>query len=163
MSFFGLFGSKKKEHTEEQHAVAPAVAPAPQAAPPDVQQDIMAAISAAVYVVMYSSENTTAKVEIKHPLKKLTQAHYQQLRKYMDILTSVKEFVADNYKWTFFLVGTDIDQSLADDIENMKVKSKTGLIFEKNNYNVEIYVRTWKSIFNEYRIKYSSLYNRLKC
>lgn len=70
-------------------------------------------------------------VEIKHPLKKLTQAHYQQLRKYMDILTSVKEFVADNYKWTFFLVGTDIDQSLADDIENMKVKEKTGLIFEK--------------------------------
>lgn len=102
-------------------------------------------------------------VEIKHPLKKLTQAHYQQLRKYMDILTSVKEFVADNYKWTFFLVGTDIDQSLADDIENMKVKGKTGLIFEKNNYNVEIYVRTWKSIFNEYRIKYSSLYDRLKC
>lgn len=70
-------------------------------------------------------------VEIKHPLKKLTQAHYQQLRKYTDILTSVKEFVADNYKWTFFLVGTDIDQSLADDIENMKVKGKTGLIFEK--------------------------------
>lgn len=102
-------------------------------------------------------------VEIKHPLKKLTQAHYQQLRKYMDILTSVKEFVADNYKWIFFLVGTDIDQSLADDIENMKVKGKTGLIFEKNNYNVEIYVRTWKSIFNEYRIKYSSLYDRLKC
>ena len=59
MSFFGLFGSKKKEHTEEQHAAAPAAAPAPQAAPPDVQQDIMAAISAAVYVVMYSSENTT--------------------------------------------------------------------------------------------------------
>ena len=102
-------------------------------------------------------------VEIKHPLKKLTQSHYQQLRKYMDILTSVKEFVADNYKWTFFLVGTDIDQSLADDIENMKVKGKTGLIFEKNNYNVEIYVRTWESIFNEYRIKYSSLYDRLKC
>ena len=67
MSFFGLFGSKKKEHTEEQHAVAPAVAPAPQAAPPDGQQDKMAAISAAVYVVKYSSENTTAKVEIKHP------------------------------------------------------------------------------------------------
>ena len=81
----------------------------------------------------------------------------------MEILTSVKEFVADNYKWTFFLVGTDIDQSLADDIDNMKVKGKTGLVFEKNNYNIEIYIRTWKSIFNEYKIKYSSLYDKLKC
>lgn len=71
MSFFGLFGSKKKKHTEEQHAAAPAAAPAPQAAPPGVPpgvpQDVMAAISAAVYVAMYGNEGAAAKVEIKHP------------------------------------------------------------------------------------------------
>lgn len=71
-------------------------------------------------------------VEIKHPLKKLTQAHYQQLRKYMEVLTSVKEFVADNYKWTFYLIGTDIDKSLQEDLDNMKVKGKPNLIFEKD-------------------------------
>lgn len=67
MSFFGLFGSKKKKHTEEQHAAAPAAAPAPQAAPPGVPKDVMAAISAAVYVAMYGNEGAAAKVEIKHP------------------------------------------------------------------------------------------------
>lgn len=101
-------------------------------------------------------------VEIKHPLKTLTQAHYQQLRKYLDILTSVKEFIADNYKWTFYLVGTDISQSLKEDLENMKVKGKNGLIFEKDNFKIEVFVRTWKSIFNEYKIKYNNIYERLK-
>ena len=67
MSVFGLVGSKKKKHTEEQHAAAPAAAPAPQAAPPGVPQDVMAAISAAVYVVMYGNEGAVAKVEIKRP------------------------------------------------------------------------------------------------
>lgn len=68
MSFFGLFGSKKKKHTEEQHAAAPAAAPAPQAAPPaGVPQEVMAAVSAAVYVVMYGNESAAARIEIKHP------------------------------------------------------------------------------------------------
>ena len=101
-------------------------------------------------------------VEIKHPLKKLTQTHYQQLRKYMEVLTSVKEFVADNYKWTFYLVGTSIDQSLQDDINNLKIKGKSNLVFEKDNYKIEIFIRTWKSIFNDYKIKYNSIYSKLK-
>ncbi len=68
MSFFGLFGSKKKKHTEEQHAAAPAAAPAPQAAPPaGVPQEVMAAVSAAVYIVMYGNESAAARIEIKHP------------------------------------------------------------------------------------------------
>ena len=68
MSFFGLFGSKKKKHTEEKPAAAaPAAAPAPQAAAPAVPQDVMAAISAAVYVVMYGNNGSAARVEIKHP------------------------------------------------------------------------------------------------
>lgn len=101
-------------------------------------------------------------VEIKHPLKTLTQTHYQQLRKYLDILTSVKEFVADNYKWTFYLIGTDMSQSLKEDLDNMKVKGKNGLIFEKDNFKIEVFVRTWKSIFNEYKIKYNNIYEKLK-
>lgn len=101
-------------------------------------------------------------VEIKHPLKTLTQTHYQQLRKYMEILTSVKEFNADNYKWTFYLIGTSISKSLQDDIDNAKVKGKNSLIFEKENFRIEIFVRTWKSIFNDYKIKYNNLYERLK-
>lgn len=101
-------------------------------------------------------------VEIKHPLKTLTQTHYQQLRKYMEILTSVKEFYADNYKWTFYLIGTSISKSLQDDIDNAKVKGKNSLIFEKENFRIEIFVRTWKSIFNDYKIKYNNLYERLK-
>lgn len=101
-------------------------------------------------------------VEIKHPLKTLTQTHYQQLRKYLDILTSVKEFVADNYKWTFYLIGTDMSQSLKEDLDNMKVKGKNGLIFEKDNFKIEVFVRTWKSIFNEYKIKYNNIHEKLK-
>lgn len=101
-------------------------------------------------------------VEIKHPLKILTQTHYQQLRKYLDVLTSIKEFVADNYKWTFYLIGTDISQSLLEDLENMKIKGRNGLIFEKENFKIEVYVRTWKSIFNEYKIKYNNIYEKLK-
>lgn len=101
-------------------------------------------------------------VEIKHPLKTLTRSHYDQLRKYMDILTSVKEFNADNYKWTFYLIGTTISLSLQDDLENAKIKGRKGLIFEKDNYRFEIYVRTWKSIFNEYKIKYNNIHEKLK-
>ncbi len=101
-------------------------------------------------------------VEIKHPLKTLTQAHYHQLRKYMEILTSISEFNADNYKWTFYLVGTKISKSLQDDLDNAKGKGKMGLIFEKDNYRIEIFVRTWKSIFNEYRIKYNTIHEKLK-
>lgn len=67
MSFFGLFGSKKKKHTEEQHAAAPAVATAPQAAPPDVPQDVLVAIGGAVYAVMYGNECAVPKIGIKHP------------------------------------------------------------------------------------------------
>lgn len=67
MSFFGLFGSKKKKHTEEQHTAAPAAAPAPQAAPAGVPADVMAAISAVVYVVMYGNEGSAANVVIKYP------------------------------------------------------------------------------------------------
>lgn len=101
-------------------------------------------------------------VEIKHPLKVLTQTHYQQVRKYMDIITSVKEFIADNYKWTFYLIGSDISKSLQDDINNLKGKGVEGLVFEKDNFKIEIIVRTWKSIFNDYKIKYNNIYNKLK-
>lgn len=101
-------------------------------------------------------------VEIKHPQLKISVEHYNQVRNYMDILTSVKEFVADNYKWTFFLIGADISRQVQDDLDNMRGKGKDYLIFEKYNIRVEIYVRTWKSIFNEYRIKYKNLYDKLK-
>lgn len=112
---------------------------------------------------MSSSDNIeNIIVEIKHPLKTLTQTHYRQVRKYMDIITSIKEFNADNYKWTFYLVGTKISQSLQDDINVLKDKGKPNLVFEKNNFQIEIFVRTWKSIFNEYKIKYNTIYNKLK-
>ena len=80
----------------------------------------------------------------------------------MEILTSVSEFIADNYRWTFFLIGTKISDTVQDDLNNSKDKGKDHLIFEKNNHQVEIYVRTWKSIFNDYKIKYKALHDRLK-
>ena len=41
-------------------------------------------------------------------------------------------------------------------------KGVEGLVFEKDNFKIEIIVRTWKSIFNDYKIKYNNIYNKLK-
>ena len=108
-----------------------------------------------------SNEIGNIIVEIKHPLKTLTMEHYNQVRKYMQTITSVPEFNAENYKWTFFLIGTKFSKYVKDEIANLRHKGKQHLVFSNDDYTVEIYARTWESIFNDYKIKYDTLHKRL--
>ena len=96
-------------------------------------------------------------VELKHPNISLNETQLAQVRKYMNVVSSVDGFNASNMTWDFILVGNrfnnlrEIEQAL----QSAQNHVERSLVFAADNY--KIYVKTWVEIFNEIQLKHQFL------
>ncbi|PHM36156.1 ATP-binding protein [Xenorhabdus innexi] len=105
-------------------------------------------------------------IELKRPSVKLTDKEFEQIKRYKNTISSHSEFIGDNTRWDFILVGNEISDSkntsanIMDEIESNKQHGEFGLI--QKSGNKRIYIKTWKQIINEFELRYHDLTDRLK-
>lgn len=118
-----------------------------------------------IFAVRQNIENDSINnivVELKHPKIPLGQQQYQQIYKYMKVISEQPEFTANNATWEFYLVGNKFDNS--GDIENLyenaKMHGEKSLVYKVKNF--KIYVKTWSEILNEFEIKHKFIQDKLE-
>lgn len=101
-------------------------------------------------------------IELKHPQKRLGEAHLSQVKKYMQTILEIDRFNADNYTWDFLLIGNRFDNSgfIEGELENAKRKGEPGLVYQLKNY--KIYVRRWSEILNDCDLRHKFLQEKLE-
>ncbi|WP_145573548.1 ATP-binding protein [Yersinia mollaretii] len=105
-------------------------------------------------------------IELKRPSVKLTDKEFEQVKRYKNVISSHAEFMGDNTRWDFILVGNEISDSkitsanIMDEIESNKQHGEFGLV--QKSGNKRIYIKTWKQIINEFELRYHELTDKLK-
>ena len=118
-----------------------------------------------IFAVRQNIENDNINnivVELKSPKVALGQKQYNQIYKYMDVISKQEQFNGNNTTWEFYLVGNKFDNSgfIENQFENAKIHGEKSLVYKVKNY--KIYIKTWSEIFNEFEIKHKFLQDRLQ-
>ncbi len=103
-------------------------------------------------------------IELKHPRITLGQDQFNQVHKYLQVITNQPDFNASNMYWEFYLVGNKFDSTgfMEDLIETNKNHGIPYLILSKDNGRIKVYAKKWSEIFTEFEIKHNFLNERLK-
>lgn len=108
-------------------------------------------------------------VELKSPKVKLGKDQFDQVEKYMRLILNTSQFNNRSEKWTFILVGNDLEKSsseskpyLQSKIDQFKHLNDDCLAGFEEDLNYKIYVKTWSQIFSEYTLKHDYLLNKLE-
>lgn len=105
-------------------------------------------------------------VELKRPNVKLGELEVSQIKTYMRLIYKEPQFNSTNAKWTFILVGNELDKSstIENEYESNKTWGKKDLIMNVNNanQNYEIYVKTWSTIFEDFEMRHDFLLQKLE-
>jgi hypothetical protein len=96
-------------------------------------------------------------VELKRP-GKLTMKHYSQLVEYAVTISNHPEVAGGKHKWDFWLVGTDVDASVAE--QRSDAVSYPGFVMERQTYR--LWVITWGELLDQMRRKYEWYRSRLE-
>ncbi len=101
-------------------------------------------------------------VELKHPNVALGEKEYNQVKKYMNVITQQAEFNSKRSNWDFILVGNRFDKYgyINSEFDNAKQHGEKSLAFKSGNY--KIYVKLWKEIFDEFEIRHNFINERLQ-
>lgn len=105
-------------------------------------------------------------IELKRPSVKLTDKEFEQVKRYKNVISSHSEFMGDNTRWDFILVGNEISDSritsanIMDEIESNRQHGEFGLV--QKSGSKRIYIKTWKQIINEFELRYHELTDKLK-
>lgn len=106
-------------------------------------------------------------VELKRPNVKLGELEVSQIKTYMRLIYQEPQFNSTNAKWTFILVGNELDKSstIENEYESNKTWGKKDLIMNVNNanQNYEIYIKTWSTIFEDFEMRHDFLLQKLEC
>lgn len=118
-----------------------------------------------IFAVRQNIENDTINnivVELKSPKVPLGKKQYDQVYKYMDVISKQEQFNANNATWEFYLIGNKLDNSgyIENLFDNAKGHGEKFLAYKVKNY--KIYIKTWSEIINEFEIKHNFLQDRLK-
>lgn len=103
-------------------------------------------------------------VELKRPTVALGEDQLSQVKKYMRVIKSDDRFIANDVKWTYYLVGNHFNSNgyMKGEIESHKSLGEQHLVHSESNGNQKIYVMTWSDIFDEFTKKHSYLMDQLK-
>lgn len=103
-------------------------------------------------------------VELKHPLVSLGKKELNQVETYLQVITKVPTFTADNMHWKFILVGKKFDTSdaIPMEYENAKNHGERYLVKKYASIRCSVYVMTWSDIFLEFECKHNHLLNKLE-
>lgn len=98
-------------------------------------------------------------VELKRPAITLGEKEYGQIKKYCEEIMKNSLCNGENMFWEFYLIGTDYDEHIINEIEDKKHhgEKQKGLTFNIRDGKAKIYVRKWSDILNvewEHKLKY---------
>jgi hypothetical protein len=101
-------------------------------------------------------------IELKHPAIKLGEGQVSQVKKYMNIITEIDRFNADNYTWDFYLIGNKYDSTkyIENELVNNLSKGEPGLIQKVKNYS--IYVNKWSDVLLDCDLRHKFLNDKLE-
>lgn len=104
-------------------------------------------------------------VELKRPSVKLGELELSQVKTYMRLIYKEPQFNSTNAKWTFILVGNELDNSgtIETEYESNKNWGKKDLVLHVKNstQDYEIFVKTWSSIFDDFEMRHDFLLKKL--
>lgn len=104
-------------------------------------------------------------VELKRPTVQLGELELSQVKTYMRLIYSEPQFNSTTAKWTFILVGNQLDDSgtIENEYDSNKTWGKKDLVLhvDKNQQNYEIYVKTWATVFDDFEIRHNFLLKEL--
>jgi len=107
-------------------------------------------------IVPESEQHRHLVVELKRP-GKLTMGHYGQVANYATSITQHSEVARTATRWDFWLVGTDLDNTL--DNERYGSDPRTGLAKDYGTHR--IWVITWGELIQSLRMKYENYRSEL--
>lgn len=98
-------------------------------------------------------------VEIKSPtyIKQLTYKEFGQLQTYGDVILKTDAFNDHRERWTFILIGQDVDSNLRDSVIKDPL---SGWAYTKAN--ASFYVKTWSQVINDVEFRHKYLLDKLK-
>jgi len=101
-------------------------------------------------------------IELKHPVINLGEGQVSQIKKYMNIITEIDRFNADNYTWDFYLIGNKYDSTkyIENELYNNLNKGEPGLILKVKKYS--IYVSKWSDVLLDCELRHKFLNDRLE-
>ena len=101
-------------------------------------------------------------VELKHPNINIGETQLSQVKKYMSVILSTKEFNADNMTWEFYLVGNKFttDRFIEGELESNKNHGEHFLVHKVPRY--KIYVMRWSELFADFEMRHSYLNEKLQ-
>lgn len=112
-----------------------------------------------------SKEIENIIIELKRPTVKLGEIELSQIKNYMKLIYKEPQFNDSTARWTFILVGKELDGSstIETEWETNKVWGKKGLVLhvDTNTQHYEIFVKTWSTIFAEFEMRHNFLMKRL--
>ena len=104
-------------------------------------------------------------IELKRPSVKLGELELSQIKTYMRTIYQEPQFCSASAKWTFILVGNELDNSgsIETEYDSNKTWGKRDLVLhvDKNSQRYEIFVKTWSTIFDDFEIRHDFLLRRL--
>ena len=116
-------------------------------------------------LIANSKEIENIIIELKRPTVKLGEIELSQIKNYMKLIYKEPQFNDSTARWTFILVGKELDGSstIETEWETNKVWGKKGLVLhvDTNTQHYEIFVKTWSTIFAEFEMRHNFLMKRL--
>lgn len=104
-------------------------------------------------------------IELKRPSVKIGELELSQIKTYMRTIYQEPQFCSASAKWTFILVGNELDNSgsIETEYDSNKTWGKRDLVLhvDKNSQRYEIFVKTWSTIFDDFEIRHDFLLRRL--
>jgi hypothetical protein len=104
-------------------------------------------------------------IEIKKPSVSLNEKHLKQLRDYARIIAQHVGFSEESMKFELILIGRKIssaDYDINAALETAEHKNEPGLVHIQGHGRIKGYVKTWATIFDEFKLSNHYLLNNLK-
>ena len=130
--------------------------------PPDVNKEMD------IFAFRQNKESQTIEnivVELKRPDVALGEVEVSQVKTYMGLIYSQDQFNSPDAQWTFVLVGNKLDKTgyIDRELKSNKTWGRKNLIqqVDDSGQHYEIYVRTWRSIFDDFELRHKFLLDKL--
>lgn len=99
-------------------------------------------------------------VELKRPSVVIGKEQYRQIEDYRDIIVKEPKFQSQRRKWTFIVVGKEVDGFIKEQYKSFLDKNRPLLVHYQDNF--EIYAMTWDDVFLTFEHREDFILEKLK-
>ena len=99
-------------------------------------------------------------VELKRPSVVIGKEQFRQIEDYRDIILKEPKFQSQRRKWTFIVVGKEVDGFIKGQYKSFEDKNRALLVQYQDNF--EIYAMTWDDVFLTFEHRENFILDKLK-